>query len=398
MNRKLLFTLVISVFVISSFGNSMAAAAITPDATVNVAIVYSTGGLGDLSFNDAAKRGIDQAKAQYSDLHVDEACTSDCDIPDINQALETFAASSTVYDLIIGIGFSSGDGINASALAHTDRNFMIIDYVIDLPNVASVVFKEQEGSFLAGAMAAMTSTTGKLGFLGGLDIPLINRFGAGYEHGAMYINPNIKVTVAYSPDPNNPWGDLTGGAQVGNTMIGQGIDIIYSAAGGTGVGVINEVEDQNAAAGSKKYYAIGVDSDQDYISKGNVLTSMIKKVDVAVKAQIDAIEDGTWTNGFTSLGLKEGGVDISPMTYTQTEANTEYANGKSRIDIVNDLKQLIITGDIKVAEDFAAVDALNITTGYKGEPVQDSTFALPFPIIPFFFSVIAVAVIVRRRK
>ena len=291
---------------------NIAAYGVAPNQSVSkVAIVYSTGGLGDNSFNDAAKAGLDAAKATHGDaLEVKEACESSCTVADITTQLAALEAEG-VYDLIIGIGFSAGDGVTAAANG-SSTNFMIIDSVVDLPNVASVTFKEHEGSFLAGALAAMVSTTKKLGFLGGLDIPLINKFGAGFEHGAKYIDSTITVTVAYSPDPNNPWGDLAGGKQVAETMIEAGADVVYAAAGGTGLGVFDAVSAaNNASTDGAKFYGVGVDSNQDGLSEGNVLTSMLKRVDVAVETQIDAVVGGTWAAGVTELGLAEGGVGIT---------------------------------------------------------------------------------------
>lgn len=305
-----------------------------------IAIVYSTGGLGDLSFNDAAKRGIESAivklTAAGKTIEWDEACTSPCDIPDITDAIEDFASSATEYDLIIGIGSSSGDGITASATAHTDRDFLIIDSVVDLSNVRSIIFKVEEGSFLVGAMAAMVSFpfgATCIAFLGGLDNPLTNRYLAGYEHGARYIEPDIEVRATYAPDPTNPYGDLEGGAIIGEIFLDIPCDVIFAVAGDTGIGVFNAVADWNVINGKGdwgnepykgKAYAIGVDSDQDHLSEGDVLVSMIKKVDVAVEDQTIDATYGNWTSGTENRGIAENGVGISAMTYTQTEANAVF--------------------------------------------------------------------------
>ena len=359
-----------------------------PQAGEKVAIVYSTGGLGDLSFNDAAKRGVEAAKAANSGLNVTEACQSSCEIPDITDALANFADEGG-YDLIIGIGFSAADGVTAAAQAHPNTKFMIIDSFVNETNVASIEFKEQEGSFLVGAMAAMTTQTNKLGFLGGLDIPLINRFAAGFEHGAKTINSKIKVTVTYAPDPNNPWGDVSGGQQVGSTMISDGIDVIFAAAGGTGTGVFTAVENANKAGGTT--YAIGVDSDQDYLSPGNVLCSMVKKVDNAVQGNIQDLIDGTWAAGDHKLGLKENGVDISPMLNTTAEANAIYSGTQTRMQKVQELKQSIVSGDIVVAETLDEVSSLYST----------SSGGLPVSFAPIFIAFAGLAVItmkIRKQK
>ena len=324
----------------------------TPDA--RIAIVYSTGGLGDLGFNDIAEKGIVDAIQTLTDagktVTVDEACTSQCDLTDITVNIEAFANSATTYDLIIGIGFGATDGINASARAHTNRNFTIIDAVVDLPNVRSITFKEEEGSFLAGAMAAMVSKTNDIAFLGGLDIPLINRFLAGYEHGAREINPDIVVRATYSPDSKNPWGDLEGGKLIAEQFLGLGSDVIFAAAGGTGFGVFDAVKAHNTKGGNK-VYAIGVDSDQDVFSIGDILTSMLKRVDIAVKGQVIDATFGNWTSGVENRGILKNGVGISNMTYTQAEKNTIYEGTMTRGDKILDFNKAITNGSIVVRND-----------------------------------------------
>ena len=383
-----------AIFVLGFVGTAnIAAYGVAPNQSVSkVAIVYSTGGLGDNSFNDAAKAGLDAAKATHGDaLEVKEACESSCTVADITTQLAALEAEG-VYDLIIGIGFSAGDGVTAAANG-SSTNFMIIDSVVDLPNVASVTFKEHEGSFLAGALAAMVTTTKKLGFLGGLDIPLINKFGAGFEHGAKYIDSTITVTVAYSPDPNNPWGDLAGGKQVAETMIEAGADVVYAAAGGTGLGVFDAVSAaNNASTDGAKFYGVGVDSNQDGLSEGNVLTSMLKRVDVAVETQIDAVVGGTWAAGVTELGLAEDGVGITDMAFTNDAKTADHdGDGTSNYDEVSALKAEIVAGNIVVVSDYDALNALTFTA-------TPETASAPFPIIASFLAVFSAIGLVRRRN
>jgi basic membrane protein A len=383
-----------AIFVLGFVGTAnIAAYGVAPNQSVSkVAIVYSTGGLGDNSFNDAAKAGLDAAKATHGDaLEVKEACESSCTVADITTQLAALEAEG-VYDLIIGIGFSAGDGVTAAANG-SSTNFMIIDSVVDLPNVASVTFKEHEGSFLAGALAAMVTTTKKLGFLGGLDIPLINKFGAGFEHGAKYIDSTITVTVAYSPDPNNPWGDLAGGKQVAETMIEAGADVVYAAAGGTGLGVFDAVSAaNNASTDGAKFYGVGVDSNQDGLSEGNVLTSMLKRVDVAVETQIDAVVGGTWAAGVTELGLAEDGVGITDMAFTNDAKTADHdGDGTSNYDEVSALKAEIVAGNIVVVSDYDALNALTFTA-------TPETASAPFPIMASFLAVFSAIGLVRRRN
>ena len=383
-----------AIFVLGFVGTAnIAAYGVAPNQSVSkVAIVYSTGGLGDNSFNDAAKAGLDAAKATHGDaLEVKEACESSCTVADITTQLAALEAEG-VYDLIIGIGFSAGDGVTAAANG-SSTNFMIIDSVVDLPNVASVTFKEHEGSFLAGALAAMVTTTKKLGFLGGLDIPLINKFGAGFEHGAKYIDSTITVTVSYSPDPNNPWGDLAGGKQVAETMIEAGADIVYAAAGGTGLGVFDAVSAaNNASTDGAKFYGVGVDSNQDGLSEGNVLTSMLKRVDVAVETQIDAVVGGTWAAGVTELGLAEDGVGITDMAFTNDAKTADHdGDGTSNYDEVSALKAEIVAGNIVVVSDYDALNKLTFTA-------TPETASAPFPIMASFLAVFSAIGLVRRRN
>ena len=404
MNKKFLTLLLGAAFALSFLGSAnMAAASIsTNQANYTIGIVYSTGGLGDQSFNDAAKVGIDAAVAEHGTaLEVIQSCESGCTtIPDVTQAIIDMGdRTDKTFDLIIGVGFSAFDGINASATAHPDTNYMIIDSVVDLANVHSVVFKEQEGSFLAGAMAAMTSQTHKIAFLGGLDIELINRFLAGYADGAAWIAKETgnatTVAATYSPDPSNPWGDIDGGKRVGQAFIDAGYDIVYSAAGGTGLGAIDAVAEANTAAGSSKYFAIGVDSNQDGASKGDVLTSMIKRVDVAVKNDIDAIVADSWKSGTTALGLAENGVGISDMQYTQAEADAMFNSTKTRMQVIEGLTKLIVRGDIVVKSLKSEVTVKDFSLPTS----QNSGDTIPLPNAGLFLGFLAsIAVIVRRRE
>jgi basic membrane protein A len=399
--RSFVTLFLFSVFLLSTFALSanLTFSASAQTETKNIAVVFSTGGLGDKSFNDAAYEGMQRANDTY-DVNIDyvEPTT----VTEINNAIENYASSTEIdYDLIIAIGFSSGDGVNASALAHTDKNFVIIDSVIDLPNVRSVVFQEHEGSFLAGAMAAMTTKSDKLGFLGGLDIPLINKFGSGFAQGARYINPDVEVMVAYSPDASNPWGDTAGGKTVAEGFIADGVDIIYAAAGGTGLGVFDAAAE--AADEGKTVYGIGVDSNQDYIKEGFVLTSMVKRVDVAVEDQIKAIAEDTWEDGFVALGLADDGVGITDMEFTDYIADSQCTADDTRMEVVQQIKADIIAGTIIVDEEFQAeadyntvahecTDAVPNNPKVTSAPGFETTFTL------FGLLIIAAIPIIRKRK
>ena len=387
---KYLINLILVALIVSSM-NSVTA---TANPTAKIAIVFSTGGLGDLSFNDAANKGLLDAKEANSGITSQQV--EPTGVAGINSAIESFAADGS-FDLIIGIGFTATDGITASAKAHPAQNFMIVDSVISLPNVVSIVFAEHEGSFLAGAMAAMVSETNDISFLGGLDIPLINKFFAGYYEGARYINPGVIVRKTYSPNPSNPWGDLTGGKSVAFDLIEEGSDVIYAAAGGTGIGVMDAVEEASSA--DNKIYAIGVDSNQDHLKPGFVLTSMIKRVDVAVSTQIQAVVDGTWTSGFTELDLAADGVGITDMQYTQEEANEEFQVGVTRMEKVDELTTMIKNGAIIVKDLISEYTEIppeyNVTTSsVVDEPTLDF---LNYPVLLLSVSFLVMFVIIRKK-
>ncbi|MFW9780052.1 MAG: BMP family protein, partial [Candidatus Heimdallarchaeota archaeon] len=264
-------------------------------------------------------------------------------------------STEKTYDLIIAIGFSSFAGVNESALKHPNQKYMLLDAALNLSNVASTSFLEHEGSFLVGAMAAMTTKTNKTAFLGGEIVPLIKKFQAGYEQGVHYINPDIEILVQYAPDQANPWEDVTGGKTVGNNFIDQGADVLYAAAGKTGLGMFDAVVDANDAGGDK-IYAIGVDADQDGLHPGDILCSMVKRVDIAVERNIKRIVDGQDPADFLEQGLDTGLIDISNMTYTTSEKDTVWnsTSGQTRYEKVQELKQEIIDGDIVVASTIAA--------------------------------------------
>jgi basic membrane protein A len=308
--------------------------------------VFATGGLGDKSFNDAGMRGVVKAEDEFgADLDVDYVEPKD--VPEFKDYQKDFAETGD-YALIICIGFLQKDSLNETSITYPDQNWALIDDEINRSNIKNYLYKEHEGSFLVGAMAAMTTETGKIGFVGGMDIYLINKFLAGYEQGAHHINSSIEITAVYSPlPPPDCWNDIPSGKNMGKTLVGRDIDVVFAAAGGTGIGVFqaaNETEDA---------YAIGVDSDQDYEAKGKVLCSMLKLVETATYNSINDTIHGTWENGTEVLGLKENGVGISPMTYTKTEANGTFTfkgETKTRWEWVMDFKAKIIDGTIKVDE------------------------------------------------
>ena len=354
--KLLLFTVIFSIGMLplpqiaSGFANQ----------TTEFAIIFATGGLGDKSFNDAAWRGKEQAEEKYgSQINIDYVEPQT--IPEFATYQDDIAKQDK-YELIICVGFLQTSALNVSADTYSDQDWVLIDDVLNKTNVRSITFKEHEGSFLVGAMAAMTTKANKLGFLGGLDIYLINKFRYGYEQGAAYINPNITVTSVYSPDPTNPWGDIPGGKSTGQTLYAAGNDIVYAAAGGTGIGVMQ------AANETEGVYAIGVDSDQDYLAKGKVLCSMLKLVETAVFTSIEAKMEDTWTSEHIELGIKEGGVGISPMTYTESIKNGYFdfaGSNKTRWEHIQDIVDKIENGQLIVDDDSSEFAEIIPTPGFE---------------------------------
>ncbi|KPL54077.1 BMP family lipoprotein [Prosthecomicrobium hirschii] len=260
------------------------------------AILYDLGGRNDKSFNEAAFMGAEKFKkdagAEYRDFEIQNDAQRE-------QALRNFARRG--QNPIIAIGFSQAQAVEKVAKEFPDIKFAIVDMVVDLPNVRSILFREQEGSYLVGVLAAMASKSGKIGFVGGMDIPLISRFACGYVQGAKATNGKIEVYQNMTGTTGAAWSDPVKGGELARSQIDRGADVVYHAAGGTGIGVLQ------AAADAGKL-GIGVDSNQNGLHPGKVLTSMLKRVDVAVYDSLKDAKSGTFSAGVKVLGLAEGGV------------------------------------------------------------------------------------------
>ncbi|MFC3682166.1 BMP family lipoprotein [Hydrogenophaga luteola] len=306
---------------------AMASLAAAGAAHAEPAVVYDMGGKFDKSFNQAGYDGAERWKKESGKAYLEFEIANPTQR---EQAMRRMAERGA--DPIVGIGFSQGSTVEKTAKAYPKLKFAIIDSVVDLPNVQSIVFKEHEGSFLVGMMAALASKTGKVGFVGGMDIPLIRRFQCGYEQGAKYVNPKIEVTGNMTGTTPAAWGDPARGAELAKAQFAKGVDVVFAAAGGTGSGVYQAAKDSGKLA-------IGVDSNQNHLHPGTMLTSMVKRVDVAVYNAFKGI-----TPGMTSLGLKEGGVD-----YAMDEHNAKLvsADMKKKVDAA---KADIISGKIQVVD------------------------------------------------
>jgi basic membrane protein A len=215
--------------------------------------------------------------------------------------------------------------------------FVVIDGRVDLPNVESINFREQESSYLCGMAAALTTKTGKIGFVGGMDIPLIRKFELGYRAGAHYVNPKIEIFANMTGTTPSAWGDPTRGAELAKGQFGRGADVIFHAAGATGVGVMQAAQDAGL-------FSIGCDSNQDYLHPGSVLTSAVKRVDVAVYQAFTEARNGTWHPGSKALGLAESGVDYSLDQYNRSILTPAIEQR------LNQAKADIIAGKIQVPE------------------------------------------------
>lgn len=269
------------------------------EGKVRIGIVYDIGGKDDKSFNTAAWKGVEKAQKE---LGIKLRDVEPGDPTSIEPCLRAFAERG--YDLIIGVGFAQAPIIESVAKDYPNLRFAIIDSNINLPNVASLIFKEHEGSFLVGMIAGNASKTGKIGFVGGMDIPLIHKFKTGYEEGAKYVNPNIKVFENYVGITDAAWNNPSKGKELAKSQFESGADVIFQAAGNSGLGVFDAAEEA-------KKLAIGVDSNQNWIKPGYILTSMIKRVDVAVYTTIKEVVEGRFRGGVHLYGLDNDGVGFA---------------------------------------------------------------------------------------
>jgi basic membrane protein A len=304
-----------------------AAVAIATSVLAEPAVVFDMGGKFDKSFNEAAYNGMEKWKKETGKKYLEFEISNESQR---EQALRRMAERGA--SPIIGIGFGQASAIEKLAKEFPKLNFAIIDMVVDLPNVQSVVFKEQEGSFLVGAMAAMASKTGKVGFVGGMDIPLIRKFQCGYEQGAKFANPKVEIFANMTGTTGAAWNDPARGGELAKAQFAKGADVVFAAAGGTGIGVYQAAKDSQKLA-------IGVDSNQNHLQPGTMLTSMVKGVDVAVYNVAKAHKPGILV-----LGLKEGGVGYA------LDANNAKLVSPDMKKKVEAAKADIISGKIKVAD------------------------------------------------
>ncbi|EPJ46718.1 MAG: putative outer membrane basic protein [Osedax symbiont Rs1] len=265
-------------------------------AELKPAVVFDMGGKFDKSFNQGVYEGVEQFRNEtgikYREFEVTNPSQRE-------QAIRKMAQRKS--NPVLAIGFAQATALEKVAKDFPETKFSIIDAVVDLPNVQSIVFKEHEGSFLVGLLAAMKSESKAVSFIGGMDIPLIRRFNCGFAQGAKYAVKDIKVISNMTGSTPSAWNDPVKGGELARSQFDRGSDVVFAAAGGTGIGVYQAAKD----AGK---FAIGVDSNQNHIHPGTMLTSMIKRVNVAAYNTFKGVQDDTWKAGFNVLGLAEGGV------------------------------------------------------------------------------------------
>ena len=317
---------------------------------IKVGIVFDIGGKNDRSFNAAAWEGVQRAE---KDLPI---CLYDVEPGNptsIEPAMRAFAEKN--FDLVIGVGFAQGPIMQKVALDYPNNKFAIVDGVIfeadgktPLKNVASLVFREHEGSYLVGMIAASKSKTGTIGFLGGMDIPLIHRFKTGYAEGARSVNPQIKVIDNFVGVNDSAWNNPGKGKELSLAQIEKGADVIFTAAGNSGLGAFDAVEQYGKnAQGEANRFVIGVDSNQNGVKPGFVLTSMVKRVDNAVYDVVKEILAGQFSGGFHVFGLDKDGV-----AYAMDDFNRALIPADVILK-VEEARTKIGTGEIKVTDAMA---------------------------------------------
>ncbi|OJH42552.1 BMP family lipoprotein [Cystobacter ferrugineus] len=345
----------------------------TPEAPkakdLKVGLVTDVGGRGDHSFNDSALRGLElwaagkkMESGRYADaspeelkatLHQDLATRGITPVGATPVVLQSKVAEDYEpnlqllvdqgVDLSVGVGFMLESAVETVAKRNPDAKFLLIDSPIvgadgkpyTLPNVRTAVFREEQGSFLVGALAGLATQGGKVGFVGGMEVPLIKRFEAGFRAGVAATNPKATVLVNYTGSFDN----VSAGKQVAQDLVSKGADVIFHAAGSDGLGVIQSVKEARAA--KKNVFVIGVDSDQSPLAPEAVLTSMVKRVDLAVYEAVRDLRDGKLTGGDVVLGLKEGGVTYAPV-------RVEFPGREAALQKVEELRAKVVSGEIQV--------------------------------------------------
>ena len=296
-------------------------------ARAQPALIYELGGKADRSFNQAAFEGAERWRlaggGRYLEFEISQSAQRE-------QAARRFAERGA--SPVVAVGFPQAAAIHLVAREFPKSQFAIIDAVVELPNVQSFVYREHEGAFLVGMLAALASKSGKIGFVGGMDIPLVRRFLCGYEQGARHVRPQVQLLSAMAGSTPAAWTDPERGAELTRSQISQGVDVVFAAAGSTGLGILQAARDGGILG-------IGVDSNQNHLHPGSVLTSLVKRVDLAVLQAFGGIQPGV-----SSLGLKEGGVGYALDAHNDKLVTPAM---RQRVDAA---REQIITGRLQVID------------------------------------------------
>jgi basic membrane protein A and related proteins len=345
-----LFTVFLLLTAIVLTGSCSTTEAIGDKGKIKVGIVFDIGGKNDRSFNAAAWEGVQRAE---KDLDIVLRDVEPGNPTSIEPAMRAFAEKK--FDLIIGVGFAQGPIMKKVARDYPDIKFAIVDGLIfeddgktPRKNVASLVFREHEGSYLVGMIAAAKTKSNVLGFIGGMDIPLIHRFATGYEEGAKSVNPDIRVIKNYCGVTDHAWNNPGKGKELALAQIESGADVLFTAAGNSGLGAFDAVEQAGKYPdGAARRFVIGVDSNQNAVKPGFVLTSMVKRVDNAVYDAVKAVKDGKFEGGIQVFGLDKDGVAYALDQYNKGLISEE------TLRKVEEAKRKIIAGEIKVTDAMA---------------------------------------------
>jgi basic membrane protein A len=320
----------------ASLGAVVSPVAAAPIAAPKLAIVYDAGGKFDKSFNQSASEGAMRFKKETNISYIEAQASSDTQAEQVMRGL-----ARKKLDLIAAVGFSQTQAVQKVAQEFPNVRFVIIDAVAKGNNISSVMFKEEEGSYLVGMAASIASKSKKLGFVGGMDIPLIRAFACGYAQGAKAGNPKVEVIQNMVGTTSAAWNDPAKGGELARAQFDRGVDVVFAVAGGSGMGTLQTAKE-------KGKLAIGVDSNQNYMYPGTMLTSMVKRVDVAIYDSFTQVKNGTWKPGLSYKGVKEGGVDwvVDKDNRAVVTADMEKRVNAARADI--------ISGKVKVIDYRAA--------------------------------------------